>query len=280
MGINQRIVSTSVVLSFCICTVLLLLFSQVGSDKDHAEAATRPVDGPPRQESAPHRDRARSSLDQRIQAIADNLLTPSGHLNLRAVRALRAQGSCVVPVLLSRLTGEEAPMQEAILAVLADFGEAQVTERLLDVLEGQISPRMAIKIGAAIRTQGASRFCSRLEEMTVAEQPAVRLGAAVALRTCPSRPSAAALVQLLKTDDEEDIRVHALTSLKAAHGAFLEQALHISLSDASPRVRLEAIRAVEEHRLVGFAGELRGMLKYDPDPSVKRVARRTLAVLE
>jgi HEAT repeat protein len=281
VGIDQRTLTTSIVISACVSAALLLLFSSMASKTEQAEAATRTVTRPIRAEENPtvRQDIARKSLQQRIQAIADNLVTPSGHLNQRAVRALRAQGPAVVPVLLGRFTGEETAVQEGILMVLGDSGEAAVTERLLDVLESGVSPPMAVKIGTAIRTQGDAVFCKRLEGMVTAESPAIRLAAAVALGTCPSRTAAVALVRLVKSDDDENVRTRALASLKASHPAFLEQALTFSLLDSSPRVRLAAVRVVEEHRCADFADELRGLLKHDPAPSVKRAARRALGAL-
>jgi HEAT repeat protein len=275
VGINRRVVTISSALSLAIATALLSFFSTMTPTQPAAEAAEM-EQAPP---AGGDDDRAARIVDTRIRAIADNLTTPAGHINQRAVRALQAQGPAAIPVLLERFTGDDTRRQEALLHVLKNISEPAVTEALIQALERGPTPSMAAKIGLALNTQGEEHFCDRLRELTQARDPAVRASAACALRTCGDRASAVVLLRLLKSDDDPSVRREAIASLGQSPLPFLEQGLHQALNDSGDRVRAEAVRIVGARRLSAFAEPLSHLAGNDPAPRVKAQARRMLALL-
>jgi HEAT repeat protein len=292
VGIDRKTFFLSLALAAGFSLLLLVVFAHLGPQHHVAEATPHapdpapprevPARAPvtkaariPRRSTAPHRERR----TRRFEAIIDNLVTPSGQVNQRAVRALRVSGPAVVPALLDRFTGEATRFQEAILLVLSGFDDPEIGERLLAALEAEPPERFALAIGSALRARGDPRLCERLEELTQAPRAPARAAAALALRSCPGGSAAAALVRLLKTDDSATVRVSALSALGDSHEAFLDQALGIALADRAQQIRLEAVRIVERHRLTRFAAELEPLLD-DPAPAVGRAARRALAAFE
>lgn len=283
--IDRRSLFLSLALSLCLSIALLVLFAHVGSQPASAEAASRPETpaeqcAPAPIEAAPAgQPAAPAPGDARLRAIADNMVTPSGFVNQRAVRALRAAGTAAVPLLLERFTGEEETGQEAILSVLSHVDDPRATEALLEALGYDPSPRMAAKIGEAIRTRGEDRFCERLAALAGSPSPSVRAGAAIALRTCPPRTGAVVLVRLIKRDDDETVRRHALESLRTGPRDILEQALTFAFEDPSPEVREAAVHMTGMNGFALFQEDLRRLLRSDPTTRVRRAARRALSLL-
>ncbi|HAK94407.1 MAG TPA: hypothetical protein DCM87_05255 [Planctomycetes bacterium] len=193
--------------------------------------------------------------------------------------ALQAIGTPVIPFLLPRFSGEENPGQEAILQVLEAFSEPEVACHLIDVLATVRSGRMGRRIGAAVHAMGDTQCCERLIELVEHECAAVRLGAAVALRTCPAGDSAAALTRQISQDPSAECRLEALESLAAAPDDAAEDALRLAVRDEAADVRLAAVKMLARRRLASFQEELRRLSRSDSSPQVRKACAQALLAL-
>ncbi len=284
MGITRRVLLTSLALSIALTAALLIILASIGGAPPPAEAAGRALasatDGGA-VAAAPLRLAAASDEngEGRVRAIAHNLVSPTGRINARAVTALQALGSPVIPFLLPRFYGEDNPTQEAILQVLEAFNEPEVVGHLIDTIATVQSPRMGRRIGAAVHAMGNARCCDQLLELVFHEREAVRLGAAVALRTCLSANSAAALTRQISQDPSAECRLAALESLAAAPDDAAEEALLLAVRDDAADVRLAAVKMLARRRLAGFQDELRRLSRSDSSPQVRKACAQALLAL-
>lgn len=217
--------------------------------------------------------------DRNVRTFIDNLVTPTGHVNHRAVRALQAMGPDVVHHLLPRFTGRDGTEQEALLAVLKAFAVPEVAAHLVDVLGNEPSQHMAAMIGSTLHTQGDPQMCRRLIELLESGTDPMRLAAAAALRTSPPHLCAAALLRALEGERTPAVKLQILQTLAAAPLSFLEQGIEETLADEDEGLRLKAVQIIADKKLTSFAARLHPMVADDPSPRVRRQAAQALVTL-
>ena len=278
MAITRRALGLSLILSACVVAVLLVVFSQVGEEAvSYAASENSPA---PRRRTEPAGEGKNSPHENpRLRAIIKNLVTPWGHVNQRAVRALKASGPGIVPILLARFTGADNPEQEALLEVLAGFSDPAITQALMEHLESVGSMRMALKIGRILEPSEDPDLCGRLITLAHSHSPEARAAAALAMGNCSGPRAALTLLTLLKRDENEIVRSRALESLKRAPAGTVKQAILAAARDPSPRIRARAVRIASDRGLNKLEDLLAELFRQDPSIRVKRAAHRALGVL-
>jgi hypothetical protein len=290
VGFTRRVIFISLLLSIVITTTLVIIFARTGSGRFEAEASEYGEAAPaPRAEAegiAPPEDVPETTgadvgaeSEKRIRTIARNLMTPAGKINTRAVAALQALGPGVIPIVLHRFTGEETPEQEALLAVLEAFSEPEVAHHLTSVLPSTHSKTMGRRIGNTIHTLGDAQCCEQLVEITADRNEAARLGACIALRTCPTEMSSAALLQQVAHDPSPECRVEALESLTPAPDAVADEGVRVALQDETADIRLAAVRLIVRRKAAYFQEELKRLTRADVSPHVRKACAQALVEL-
>ncbi len=271
MNINLKLLQISIVISSLLGAVLLFFLFRAGGNDTHLEAYAS--ESPSRETEEADVD---DGIDQQTRAVLDNLITQSGQINDKAVEALKAAGPDIIPVLLMKFNGTNDPEQKALLSVLQTYNTYEVTEHLILTLESSPDTAMAIRIGHAIHAEGNEQFCNRLCELTTNPAPTLRLGAAIALRSCPADRSAGDLLRLIREEQNPAIGKEALISLSSAPQAFIRQALDIALAHESPQVRYNAVAIIDQRNFSDYSENLRNMLRNDPSNRVRKACARAL----
>lgn len=275
MKIQPKVLSISMILSSVITGLAVWVIMALGSQPETTYALGFEQSEAPR-DIAP----VQAVQDPKIRAILDNLLTPSGAVNQRAVSTLKAMGPDILPGILNQFNGSATKRQEALLSIIAGFQTPATASHLMDTLSTSPSTEMAVSIGHALVIPDEPALRSRLSVLARSSDPVIRLGAAIAMRSGPKGAFTGELLLMITHDNFSDIRQEALISMTDAPAAFREKALTLALTDKSAKVRLAAVRIIREKQLPRFLDPLESLLRQESSQKIRKAAAQAIVTIK
>ncbi len=205
------------------------------------------------------------------QSVVAVLEDPEPAVRAAAVATLVILDPQGLPDLARRIAEDPAVgVRTALLDALGTHGGPQPTPVLESLLNDPHAPvrRAALLLLLAGGEDALTRFAGRLSRLDAAESLSLREQAG---------PELPRIVSLIRTSMREEVRMAGIAVLDWFGGAQVE-AVHHSLADPSPTVRLAAVRVFARHKPPGIAERLAPLTR-DPDVDVRTTAMAALVAV-